>query len=226
MTSILISHKLNELAKVADSITVLRDGSTVETIDCRAGQVSESRIIKSMVGREMTERYPPRNSAIGEELFSIRDWRVEHPQHAGRAVVKGVNLHVKRGEVVGIAGLMGAGRTELAMSVFGRAYGRNITGAAMLEGRDVKLDTIDDAIEAGLAYVTEDRKTTRTDPQRGHQAQHHARQTRRAFPKAASSTTRAKSRSPPVIAARCAFVPRASISGRSTFPAETSRRSC
>ena len=158
MTSIMISHKLNELAKVADSITVLRDGSTVETIDCRAGQVSESRIIRSMVGREMTERYPHRACAIGEELFSIRDWRVEHPQHAGRAVVKGVNLHVRRGEVVGIAGLMGAGRTELAMSVFGRAYGRNITGAATLEGRAVKLDTIDDAIDAGLAYVTEDRK--------------------------------------------------------------------
>jgi putative multiple sugar transport system ATP-binding protein len=159
MTSILISHKLNELAKVADSITVLRDGSTVETIDCHAGQVDESRIIRSMVGREMTERYPPRSVSIGEELFSVHDWRVEHPQHAGRAVVKGVSLNVKRGEVVGIAGLMGAGRTELAMSVFGRAYGRNITGSATLEGRAVKLDTIDDAIAAGLAYVTEDRKT-------------------------------------------------------------------
>jgi putative multiple sugar transport system ATP-binding protein len=159
MTSILISHKLNELAKVADSITVLRDGSTVETIDCRAGQVSESRIVRSMVGREMTERYPPRSCEIGEELFSIRDWRVEHPQHAGRAVVKGVSLNVKRGEVVGIAGLMGAGRTELAMSMFGRAYGRNITGSAALEGRAVNLDTVDDAIAAGLAYVTEDRKT-------------------------------------------------------------------
>jgi putative multiple sugar transport system ATP-binding protein len=159
MTSIMISHKLNELAKIADSITVLRDGSTVETIDCRAGQVSESRIIKSMVGREMTERYPPRSCEIGEELFSVRDWRVEHPQHAGRAVVKGVSMNVKRGEVVGIAGLMGAGRTELAMSMFGRAYGRNVTGVATLEGRAVKLDTVDDAIDAGLAYVTEDRKT-------------------------------------------------------------------
>ena len=159
MTSIMISHKLNELAKVADSITVIRDGSTVETIDCRAGLVSESRIIRSMVGREMTERYPSRASSIGAELFSIRDWRVEHPLHAGRAVVKDVSLHVKSGEVVGIAGLMGSGRTELAMSVFGRAYGRNITGVATLDGKPVKLDTIDDAIDAGLAYVTEDRKT-------------------------------------------------------------------
>ena len=159
MTSIIISHKLNELARVADSITVIRDGATVETIDCHAGQVNESRIIKSMVGREMTERYPHRSVAIGEELFSIRDWRVEHPQHAGRAVVKGVSLNVKRGEVVGIAGLMGSGRTELAMSVFGRAYGRNITGTATLEGKALTLDTIDDAIASGLAYVTEDRKT-------------------------------------------------------------------
>ena len=138
---------------------MLRDGATVETIDCHAGAISEGRIIKSMVGREMTERYPPRASAIGGELFAIKDWRVEHPQHAGRAVVKGVSLHVGRGEVVGIAGLMGAGRTELAMSVFGRAYGRNIKGTATLEGRALNLDTIDNAIASGLAYVTEDRKT-------------------------------------------------------------------
>jgi putative multiple sugar transport system ATP-binding protein len=159
MTSILISHKLNEIAKIADSITILRDGATVETIDCRADEISEGRIIRGMVGREMAERYPPRASAIGDELFSVRDWRVEHPQHAGRAVVKGVSLHVNRGEVVGIAGLMGAGRTEFAMSVFGGAYGRNITGTVTLDGRALKLATIDDAIASGLAYVTEDRKS-------------------------------------------------------------------
>ncbi len=158
MTSILISHKLNEIAKVADSITILRDGATVETIDCRAETISEGRIIRGMVGREMADRYPPRASAIGEELFAVRDWRVEHPQHSGRLVVKGVSMHVRKGEVVGIAGLMGAGRTELAMSVFGRTYGRNITGTATLEGRTLNLDTIDNAIAAGLAYVTEDRK--------------------------------------------------------------------
>ncbi len=177
MTSILISHKLNELARVADSITVLRDGATVETIDCHAGQISESRIIKSMVGREMTERYPSRVSKIGEPLFAIKDWRVEHPQHAGRAVVKGVSLHVNRGEVVGIAGLMGAGRTELAMSVFGRAYGRNITGTATLEGRALKLDTIDEAIELGTGLCHGRPQDAWADPQRGHQAQHHAGQT-------------------------------------------------
>jgi len=159
ITSIIISHKLNELAKVADSITVLRDGATVETIDCHAEKISEDRIIKSMVGREMSDRYPPRTPAIGEVLFSIRDWRVEHPQHVGREVIKSVSMNVRAGEVVGIAGLMGAGRTELAMSVFGRAYGRNVTGTAALDGREIDVSTIQKAVAAGLAYVTEDRKT-------------------------------------------------------------------
>ncbi len=159
ITSILISHKLNELAKVADSITVLRDGTTVETIDCHVEKISEARIIKSMVGREMTDRYPHREPKIGEKLFEVRDWRVEHPLHAGREVIKGVNLHVNRGEIVGIAGLMGAGRTELAMSVFGHAYGRNVTGTAYMGGREVDVRSIQKAIANGLAYVTEDRKT-------------------------------------------------------------------
>ena len=158
LTSILISHKLNEIAKVADKITIIRDGSTVETLDTAKEPISEGRIIRGMVGREMTDRYPPRSVTIGEEFFRIEDWRVEHPQHAGREVIKGVNLHVRRGEVVGIAGLMGAGRTELAMSVFGRAYGRNITGKATLDGRVLDLSTIEKAIAQGLAYVTEDRK--------------------------------------------------------------------
>jgi putative multiple sugar transport system ATP-binding protein len=159
IASILISHKLNELAKVADSITVLRDGTTVETIDCRTEKISEARIIKSMVGREMSKRYPHREAHIGEKFFEIQDWRVEHPLHAGREVIKGVGLHVNRGEILGIAGLMGSGRTELAMSIFGRAYGRNITGKAFVGGREVDLSSIQRAIAAGIAYVTEDRKS-------------------------------------------------------------------
>jgi putative multiple sugar transport system ATP-binding protein len=159
MTAIMISHKLNEIARVADKITVIRDGSTVETIDCKAEKISEGRIIKGMVGREMAERYPSRQVEIGEELFRIEDWHVDHPLHAGREVVKGVNLNVRRGEVVGIAGLMGAGRTELAMSVFGRAYGKNVRGRALLEGQPIDVSTIERAIDAGLSYVTEDRKT-------------------------------------------------------------------
>jgi len=159
ISSILISHKLNELAKVADSITVLRDGTTVETIDCRSQTISEGRIIKSMVGREMSERYPPRESHVGETLFEIRNWRVEHPLHAGREVIKDVGFHVKRGEVLGIAGLMGSGRTELAMSIFGQAYGRNITGKALMQNREIDLSSIQRAVKAGIAYVTEDRKS-------------------------------------------------------------------
>ena len=158
MTAIIISHKLNEIARVADKITIIRDGSTVETLDCHKEPISEGRIIRGMVGREMTDRYPPRSVDIGEELFRIEDWWVEHPQHSGREVIKGVSLNVRRGEVVGIAGLMGAGRTELAMSIFGRAYGRNIRGTATLEGRKLDLSTIQKAIAQGLAYVTEDRK--------------------------------------------------------------------
>ena len=159
ITSILISHKLNELAKVADSITVLRDGTTVETIDTHAEKISEGRIIKSMVGREMSDRYPPREPKIGDKLFEVKDWRVEHPLHAGREVIKGVSLHVNRGEVLGIAGLMGSGRTELAMSVFGRAYGRNVTGKAFMDGREIDVSSIQKAVASGIAYVTEDRKS-------------------------------------------------------------------
>jgi putative multiple sugar transport system ATP-binding protein len=159
ITSIIISHKLNELAKVADSITVIRDGATVETIDCHVEKISEGRIIKSMVGREMSDRYPPRVPKIGEKLFEIRNWRVEHPQHAGREVIKGVDLYVNRGEVVGVAGLMGAGRTELAMSVFGRAYGRNVRGQAFMDGKPIDVSTIQKAVANGIAYVTEDRKS-------------------------------------------------------------------
>jgi putative multiple sugar transport system ATP-binding protein len=159
ITSILISHKINELAKVADSITVLRDGTTVETIDCHKEKISEGRIIKSMVGREMSDRYPHRQPKIGDKLLEIKNWNVEHPHHAGREVVKDVSLYVNAGEIVGIAGLMGAGRTELAMSVFGRAYGRNVRGEATMEGEPVDLSSIQKAVASGIAYVTEDRKT-------------------------------------------------------------------
>ena len=155
---ILISHKLNEIAKVADTITVIRDGSTVRSFDCRSEAVSEDQVIQAMVGREMADRYPKRTPAIGETVFEIKDWRVHHPEHADRLVIKGVNLTARRGEIVGIAGLMGAGRTELAMSVFGKSYGRKISGQVLLHGRATDVSTIEKAIAAGIAYVTEDRK--------------------------------------------------------------------
>jgi putative multiple sugar transport system ATP-binding protein len=158
IASILISHKLNEIAKVADAITVLRDGSTVETIDCRREPISEDRIIRGMVGRDMAHRYPQRTPRIGERVLEVSNWRVHHALHADREQIKGVDLHVCRGEIVGIAGLMGAGRTEFAMSVFGRSYGQRISGTVRMHGKEVDVGTIRKAIDHGIAYVTEDRK--------------------------------------------------------------------
>ena len=158
ISCILISHKLNEISKVADAITVLRDGATVASLDCRAEPVSEDLIIRHMVGREMADRYPKRTPNVGDTVFEVRDWVVHHAIHPERKVIKGVDLHVKRGEIVGIAGLMGAGRTELAMSIFGRTYGQNISGKVLLNGKVVDTSTVQKAIDHGIAYVTEDRK--------------------------------------------------------------------
>jgi putative multiple sugar transport system ATP-binding protein len=158
ISSILISHKLNEISKVADSITILRDGATVETLNCHKEKISEERIIKGMVGREINNRYPERTPNIGEKLFEVKNWNVYHPLQADRQMIKNVNLHVKKGEVVGIAGLMGSGRTELAMSIFGRSYGKRVSGQVFMRGREVDVSTIGKAIASGLAYVTEDRK--------------------------------------------------------------------
>ena len=158
IASILISHKLNEVSKVADSITILRDGSTIETLDCKKDVITEDRIIRGMVGRDITHRFPPRESKIGEVLFEIKDWNAYHPQHENRKVSNNVNINVRRGEVVGISGLIGAGRTELAMSIFGRAYGTRISGKAFKNGKEIDVSTIDKAISNGIAYATEDRK--------------------------------------------------------------------
>lgn len=159
ISSILISHKLGEVSRVADSITILRDGATIETLDCRKDVITEDRIIRGMVGRDMTHRFPERIHNIGDVIFEIRDWTVYHPAHADRKVVDNVNLNVRRGEVVGIAGLMGSGRTELAMSIFGHSYGRRITGTVYKHGQELDVSTIDRAIGNGVAYATEDRKT-------------------------------------------------------------------
>jgi putative multiple sugar transport system ATP-binding protein len=159
ISSILISHKLNEISRVADRITVLRDGKTVDTLDCHAEKISEDRIIKAMVGRELTDRFPPRDVKLGEPVFEVKNWNCFHPLHAERQMIKDVNLTVRAGEVVGIAGLMGSGRTELAMSIFGRAYGQKISGDIFIKGKKVDVSTIPKAMDAGLAYATEDRKT-------------------------------------------------------------------
>jgi putative multiple sugar transport system ATP-binding protein len=157
ITSILISHKLNEVSRVADHVTIIRDGQTIETLD--KSQISEDRIITSMVGRPLEDRFPPRDPKIGDTVFEVRNWSVYHPIHAERQVIRGIDITVKRGEVVGIAGLMGAGRTEFAMSLFGRSYGRRITGEVLLNGKPIDISSVGKAVEHGIAYVTEDRKT-------------------------------------------------------------------
>ncbi|KKB10907.1 ABC transporter ATP-binding protein [Devosia geojensis] len=157
IASILISHKLNEVSKVADRITVLRDGKTIETMN--RAEISEDRIITSMVGRPIEDRYPARTPQVGETLFEVKNWVVHHPIHTERQVIKGVNLNVRKGEVVGIAGLMGSGRTELAMSLFGRTYGHAISGDVFMNRKPVDTSTVRKAVDAGIAYVTEDRKT-------------------------------------------------------------------
>ena len=158
MTSIIISHKLNEVSYVADKITVIRDGCSIETLDKRTDDISEGRIIKGMVGREISDRFPKRISNIGDVKMEIRNWSAYHPLYSERKVVDDVSMYVRKGEIVGISGLMGAGRTELAMSVFGKSYGENITGEIYIDGQQVHLDTVEAAIKHKLAYVTEDRK--------------------------------------------------------------------
>ncbi len=159
MTMIIITHKLNEVVYVADKITVVRDGATIETIDKHKTEVDEDRIIRGMVGREITDRFPKRpNSKIGDINMEVDNWTVHHPLYTERKVVDNVNMNVRKGEVVGIYGLMGAGRTELAMSIFGQSYGVNITGTLKLNGKETVLKSPKDAINAKLAYVTEDRK--------------------------------------------------------------------
>lgn len=158
ITSILISHKLNEVSKVADSITILRDGATIETLSTSKDKISEDRIIKGMVGRDLIDRFPKREVNIGDVLFEVKDWNVYHPLHDERKVIDNVSFNIRKGEVVGIAGLMGSGRTELAMSIFGRSYGKRISGRALKNGKELHLTSVNKAIDSGIAYVTEDRK--------------------------------------------------------------------
>ena len=159
VSSIMISHKLNEIEQISDSITIIRDGKVIETLDVSGGDVDEDRIIRGMVGRVLENRYPEHDgSGIGEVFFEVRDWTVRHPLVAERLVAKHSNFTVRRGEVVGFAGLMGAGRTELAMSLFGQSYGTVISGQIFMDGKEIKLPNVSAAIEHRIAYVSEDRK--------------------------------------------------------------------
>ena len=158
LTCIIISHKLNEVMRVADTVTILRDGRTIETRPVGHG-LTEEHIIRGMVGRDMTDRFPDREPRpIGDVALAIENWTVLHPLDQQRRVVDDVSLHVRRGEIVGLAGLMGAGRTELAMSVFGRSYGKYVSGRVLKDGREIRTRTVPEAVDHGIVYVTEDRK--------------------------------------------------------------------
>lgn len=158
ITSIIISHKLKEIRRIANTVTIIRDGKTIETLDMADAASTESRIIRSMVGRELSSMFPERTSDIGEELFRVENWTVHHPIDTNRVLVDDVSFSVRAGEIVGFAGLMGAGRTELAMSIFGRSYGAKIRGTVYKAGVPISVRTVSEAIANGLAYATEDRK--------------------------------------------------------------------
>ncbi|MDR2803331.1 MAG: ATP-binding cassette domain-containing protein [Treponema sp.] len=157
VTSILISHKLGEVASVVDNITVIRDGEVITMLDKKTG-FDEASIISAMVGRSLVNRFPKRESHIGEIALEVKDWTVHHPLNANQIICNKVNFNIRKGEVVGISGLMGAGRTELALSIFGKSYGTGISGQLFIGGKEVELQNVEEAIKNKLAYVTEDRK--------------------------------------------------------------------
>lgn len=160
LTSIIITHKLNEIIYCADKATIIRDGSTIETLVKGVDEFSEDRIIKGMVGRAMEDRYPERDHKVLPEIgLEVKNWTVHHPLYQERIVDDNISFKVHKGEVVGFSGLQGAGRTELAMSIFGKSYGTGISGEIFINGKPVKLNSPEQAIANGLAYVTEDRKT-------------------------------------------------------------------
>ncbi len=160
ITCIIISHKLNEIEYVSDAVTILRDGRTIETLHAGSHEFTESRVIKGMVGRDLTNRYPIREKeSVGDVIFEVDHWNVCHPDDEKRHILKDIHIKVRAGEVVGLAGLMGAGRTELAMSIFGRSYGQKISGTVKMRGREVAIPDVKAAIKNRLAYVSEDRKT-------------------------------------------------------------------
>ena len=159
ITSILISHKLKEIEKVADRITILRDGACIETLD-NNDELTEDRIIKGMVGRDIGDYYPPRSEdhEIGDVYFEVQDWSVSDPADKSNLALDNININVKKGEIVGIAGLMGAGRTEFSMSLFGESYGHKVSGVVLKNGKNINVETVNKAVKNGIAYVTEDRK--------------------------------------------------------------------
>lgn len=159
VTCIMISHKLKEITAIADTITVLRDGATICSLDATSRKIDENEIIKNMVGREIENIYPKRTKKnFGDVSFEVKNWSVYDPAK-GREILHDVNINVRKGEIIGIQGLMGAGRTEFALSVFGNTPGYKITsGELYMDGKKVNNRSPREAIKNGLAYVSEDRK--------------------------------------------------------------------
>ena len=154
VTCIYISHRLVEVGRIADRVTVLRDGKTIVTDD--VARMPQERIIKNMVGRDLTHMYPRRQRTLGEKVLEVKNWRVRDPVK-DQVVVDGISFEVRKGKILGIAGLMGAGRTELVMSLFG-VWGKREGGEMWLSGEKLEVKSAYDAIRHGVSLVSEDRK--------------------------------------------------------------------
>jgi ABC-type sugar transport system ATPase subunit len=152
---IYISHKLGEVFRISDRITVLRDGCTVGTN--ATSELDEAQVIARMVGRDVGDIFPAVDHAQGEVVFEVRNMSVEDPVIPGKKLVENVSFSVRRGEVLGIAGLMGAGRSDLLMGIFGAHAGR-VDGEIRMDGQRVRISSPADAIKQGIGFVTEDRK--------------------------------------------------------------------
>lgn len=158
ITCIMISHKLNEVLEIADTVTVLRDGKSISTYDVKKDNLTEAVLIRDMVGRDLTTRFPERKNTPGEVILEVKNWTVFHPDYHTIKVVDDASFYVRKGEIVAFCGPMGAGRTELMMSLYGRSYGSHATGELYLRGKKVDTSDTRKAIEAGIGYVSEDRK--------------------------------------------------------------------
>ncbi len=158
VTLIMISHKLREIMQIADSVTVIRDGRSIITLDASKGEVTEQAMIKHMVGREIDNIYPPRAHKRSDEVvLEVDNWNVFDPA-VDRTILKNNRFTIKRGEIVGFAGLMGSGRTELALSIFGNPLGYKVNGDMTVNGHKASFHHPQQAMNAGVAYVSEDRK--------------------------------------------------------------------
>jgi len=159
ITSVIISHKLNEVLKVADTVTILRDGHSISTYDVKGDNLTEEKIIKDMVGRDLTHRFPDRKSSPGETVMEVKNWTVYHPDYHDIKVVDNVSFYLRKGEILAFCGPMGAGRTELMMSIFGNSYGYRSEGELSIKGKKQKFKDPRAAISSGLGYISEDRKS-------------------------------------------------------------------